>query len=194
MSNNKQPRSSWELKQECELIARSISVIEDRLAFTIRSGPAHDLDEVVVVVHVPGDDSYPGPCCKCGHDVEPPHFYYWSMHIDFVWCEECDALLDWEDPIDPESAHIALAKLGLLRASVIREMAKARGPAVPVQPFGSSLEEQYPREFAVWREMLDRCAPTNPAFCNEGKGIEVCPEWRESFATFLDEMGPMPNE
>lgn len=187
------PRSTEELEQECKRIARGIRTIEDRFAFTIQNVPAHGLDEVVVIVHVPKDSDL-GPCCKCGRDVEPPHFYYWSLRIDFVWCEECDALLDWQDPIDPESAHIALAKLSALRASVIREMATARPPAVPDRPSGSSLEEQYPREFAVWQEMIDRCAPTNPAFCNEGKGIEACPEWRDSFATFLHEMGPIPNE
>lgn len=46
--------------------------------------------------------------------------------------------------------------------------------------------------YRAWDSMIDRCyRPTNVRFEHYGgRGITVCPEWRESFVNFLNDMGP----
>jgi hypothetical protein len=45
--------------------------------------------------------------------------------------------------------------------------------------------------YAVWRSMKDRCElPSHQAWRNYGgRGITVCPRWRQSFQNFWDDMG-----
>jgi hypothetical protein len=49
-------------------------------------------------------------------------------------------------------------------------------------------------EYKAWKHLKDRCL--NPKTCNfasyGGRGIIVCPEWENSFETFLADMGPRP--
>jgi len=49
-------------------------------------------------------------------------------------------------------------------------------------------------EYVAWQLMKDRCLnPRNPAFeYYGGRGIVVCDSWRNSFETFLAEMGEKP--
>ena len=49
-------------------------------------------------------------------------------------------------------------------------------------------------EYTAWRRMLKRCYdPTNKYFKNYGaRGVTVCQAWRESFRTFLKDVGPKP--
>lgn len=48
--------------------------------------------------------------------------------------------------------------------------------------------------YAVWRTMIARCYnPKNHKYSlYGGRGIFVCDEWRNSFETFLSNMGPRP--
>lgn len=48
--------------------------------------------------------------------------------------------------------------------------------------------------YSVWSNMKDRCyRPENKSFKHYGsRGIQVCPEWRDSFAQFVADMGPRP--
>lgn len=50
-------------------------------------------------------------------------------------------------------------------------------------------------EYTSWSAMLSRCynpkAPYFPAY--GGRGINVCPEWRASYAAFLQDMGRKPS-
>lgn len=50
-------------------------------------------------------------------------------------------------------------------------------------------------EVLCWQEMIRRCHdPRKSRFgYYGGRGIVVAPEWRESFATFLRDMGPRPS-
>src|SRR5680860_1259816 len=47
-------------------------------------------------------------------------------------------------------------------------------------------------EFRIWTDMRRRCHnPSRPDYHRYGgRGIEVCPEWRESFEAFYRDMGP----
>lgn len=51
-------------------------------------------------------------------------------------------------------------------------------------------------EFTAWQEMLARCyTKTHKNYTTYGgRGIEVCPEWRTNFQTFLKDMGTRPKE
>lgn len=50
-------------------------------------------------------------------------------------------------------------------------------------------------EFQTYRSMMARCyRASNNRYCQYGeRGIEVCERWRNSFQTFLDDMGPRPS-
>jgi hypothetical protein len=47
----------------------------------------------------------------------------------------------------------------------------------------------------TWRSMIRRCSePAHNSFKNYGAvGVNVCSRWRESFAAFLEDMGPCPD-
>ncbi len=49
--------------------------------------------------------------------------------------------------------------------------------------------------YESWANMIQRCTnPANHKFAlYGGRGITVCDEWRESFATFLADMGERPD-
>lgn len=49
--------------------------------------------------------------------------------------------------------------------------------------------------YVVWREMVARCTNhDHPNFHHYGgRGIEVCPRWRDSFSAFLADMGERPD-
>lgn len=48
---------------------------------------------------------------------------------------------------------------------------------------------------ATWQNMIRRChSPKFPDYRNYGgRGVHVCPRWRESFEAFLEDVGPRPN-
>lgn len=50
-------------------------------------------------------------------------------------------------------------------------------------------------EFDAWHHIIQRCEnPNNRGYKNYGgRGICVCPEWRESFEAFYGDMGPRPS-
>lgn len=54
----------------------------------------------------------------------------------------------------------------------------------------------YRSEYMIWRNMNKRCHdPNNKSFRDYGeRGIEVCPQWRNSFKSFLADMGLRPSK
>lgn len=50
-------------------------------------------------------------------------------------------------------------------------------------------------EYSSWGSMIQRCENANhAAFKNYGgRGVKICKEWRNSFETFLKDMGPRPS-
>ena len=50
-------------------------------------------------------------------------------------------------------------------------------------------------EYRVWADMKNRCYNPNLANYNNygGRGISVCEEWRDSFDSFMSDMGPRPS-
>lgn len=50
-------------------------------------------------------------------------------------------------------------------------------------------------EYTVWVRMRDRCYNPESKYYHYygGRGIKVCDEWKNSFQTFLDEMGERPS-
>jgi hypothetical protein len=51
------------------------------------------------------------------------------------------------------------------------------------------------KEYRAWRSMIDRCSsPRYHAYHRYGgRGLEVCRRWRESFETFLADVGNAPS-
>lgn len=60
---------------------------------------------------------------------------------------------------------------------------------------GATSGREQTRAYRVWRGILTRCL--NPRCASYGsyggRGITVCPEWRESFGAFLADMGDPPD-
>lgn len=51
------------------------------------------------------------------------------------------------------------------------------------------------REYSIWCAMKKRCANSSDSHYHlyGGRGIAVCDQWRNSFETFLRDMGPVPS-
>ncbi len=61
---------------------------------------------------------------------------------------------------------------------------------------GHCKNHSHSAEYGIWCAMIQRChANDNAAYRHYGgRGITVCPRWRESFAAFLADMGPRPGK
>jgi hypothetical protein len=59
---------------------------------------------------------------------------------------------------------------------------------------GNAREDAETAEYRAWHGMRQRCHdPRNAGYRNYGgRGIRVCTRWRESFAAFLEDVGPRP--
>ena len=52
-----------------------------------------------------------------------------------------------------------------------------------------------PAELKAWKNMRARCYTSSSTEWHRygGRGIEVCPQWRDSYETFLRDVGPRPS-
>jgi len=59
-----------------------------------------------------------------------------------------------------------------------------------------TLRQQRPREYRIWRAMKKRCRNKTelPYRDYGGRGIQVCPEWENSFEQFCRDMGKCPSD
>lgn len=66
---------------------------------------------------------------------------------------------------------------------------------MPARSHGHSRGRKVSRTYAAWQNMRQRCYnPNRPDFkYYGGRHVEVCPEWRMSFAAFLHDMGECPS-
>lgn len=76
-----------------------------------------------------------------------------------------------------------------------RTLKKRAKSAKPYRQRSQNGEHELP-EYRVWRNMQRRCYdPKDPWYHRYGgRGIEVCPEWRESFSRFLADVGQRPSD
>lgn len=58
-----------------------------------------------------------------------------------------------------------------------------------------SLKQKYSREYKSWDNMKQRCSNPHKDHYEAygGRGITVCDTWKQSFVTFLQDMGPKPS-
>lgn len=51
------------------------------------------------------------------------------------------------------------------------------------------------QEYEIWNHIKRRCCdPRDDRYCNYGgRGITICPRWRESFRAFLEDVGARPS-
>jgi hypothetical protein len=61
---------------------------------------------------------------------------------------------------------------------------------------GAARRGKISSEYKRWADMIARCEnPNNKEYANYGgRGISVCPQWRSSFETFLNDMGTLPSD
>lgn len=59
-----------------------------------------------------------------------------------------------------------------------------------------TIGDEVAREYTIWRTMIQRCHNQNSEKYQiyGARGISVCREWRESYATFLADMGRRPSD
>jgi hypothetical protein len=58
---------------------------------------------------------------------------------------------------------------------------------------GFAKRNQRPDEYRIWKGMLARCNDKKNKYYG-GRGVEVCDSWKDSFQSFLDEMGYRPSK
>jgi hypothetical protein len=73
------------------------------------------------------------------------------------------------------------------------KLRKYRRPSEPIH--GHARTSHRSAEYTAWRGMLARCyQPSSPSYKNYGaRGITVCERWRNSFVSFLVDVGLKPD-
>lgn len=76
----------------------------------------------------------------------------------------------------------------------LKEIAKVRGSTINLR-HGQNRRGNISPEYHSWRGMIQRCEnPKTRSYGDYGgRGISVCPEWRESFERFFADLGPRPS-
>jgi len=91
-----------------------------------------------------------------------------------------------------ECNRVSIAR-GYCRPHYDRHMGKVK----PTHKIRENHNMVHTPEYKVWNSMIERCRnPNNKAFKNYGgRGIGVCDRWKDSFISFISDMGrrPTPN-
>jgi hypothetical protein len=101
------------------------------------------------------------------------------------WLCRCDCG-NWKAVRGSDLRNGATQSCGCLRNDRVRAVITTHG--------GKSRSGADP-EYAVWAAMRQRCKhPNRPDFkYYGGRGISVCDQWQNSYATFRTDMGPRPS-
>lgn len=56
--------------------------------------------------------------------------------------------------------------------------------------------KSYTPEYPIWKEIIQRCTNPNHPQYNDygGRGIKICDEWKDSFETFINDLGKRPEK
>lgn len=112
-----------------------------------------------------------------------------SVHRDVMWRCTCDC----GNSVEVRSGSLTSGNSTSCGCKQ-REHAATLGGAHPTH--GHSRRGSLSPEYRAWRAMKSRCYwPPFIEFQNYGgRGIVVCDRWRESFETFLADIGPRPGK
>jgi len=88
---------------------------------------------------------------------------------------------------------IIVRQLGSVKSGATKSCKCKRSELIIVDKTQHGLSKT--KEYHAWILMLDRCYNTDANGYERygGRGIAVCPEWKDSFETFLKNMGLAPN-
>lgn len=80
-----------------------------------------------------------------------------------------------------------------LRGGILRSCGCSR--ALALITHGHCRTGRVTKEYRIWCAMIGRCSNPTDAHWSRygGRGISVCQRWRESFAAFLEDIGPRPS-
>ena len=86
-----------------------------------------------------------------------------------------------------------------LAARIRRGWSAERALEAPLRHHGrgpTTHGKSYSREHRAWKAMLGRCyySGYHASHRYAGRGLIVCPRWRESFPAFFADVGPAPSQ
>lgn len=109
---------------------------------------------------------------------------YTSNSVTWVECRcDCGSIKEYRVP--------NLRKGNTLSCGCLQKELQSKRKTTHGERQGS----KWTAEYMIWRNMKSRCEEReNTSWANYGgRGITLCPEWSESFQSFLDDMGRRPN-
>ncbi len=81
--------------------------------------------------------------------------------------------------------------------STVNLVLKRRGVSARGERHGAATREFMPRRwgYSIWQAIIQRCSNPNTEHWGlyGGRGISVCDRWRNSYSTFISDMGPRPS-
>lgn len=113
-----------------------------------------------------------------------------TKHGQATWLCVCDCGVE-KELVSWDLRSGAVQSCGCLNREQAAEKGRLYGGRKPLQ-HGHSRKGGTTRLYWVWSAMIQRCYNLkNKSFENYGgRGIKVCPRWRDSFENFLTDMGP----
>src|SRR3990167_9691355 len=101
----------------------------------------------------------------------------------------------WNCVCDCGTKKVVLSSSFLSGASVSCGCVRSEQISERLTIHGCSRRGKITVEYRTWKNIVSRCINPNASKYAEygGRGIKVCDRWRESFATFLSDVGERPS-